>query len=98
MYHICEAMEPAPAGLEKMTNLESGKYEISDNNDDNALFFHYWQFHRTIIRKRPDLWEAYELTFAEQPNKTRLDTAENCWIEKVDASINKARTCLPRFK
>ena len=82
----------------KMTNLESGKYEITDNNDDKALFFHYVQFHKTIIAKKPDLWEAYELTFAEQPSKARLDTAENCWIEKVDASINKAKTCLPKFK
>ena len=39
----------------KMTNLESGKYEITDNNDDKVLFFHYVQFHKTIIAKKPDL-------------------------------------------
>ena len=51
-----------------------------------------------MIAKTLNLWDAYQLTFAERPNKSALDTAESCWMEVVDAGINKAKTCLPKFK
>ena len=66
----------------KMINLKTGKCEenSSKNNYDKALFLHYAQFHKTIIAEKPNLLDAYELTFAEKPNKAGLDAAENYWI------------------
>ena len=83
------------------TMINSGKNyreKTTADSDDKALYYHYVQHHKTMIAKTLNLWDAYQLTFAERPNKSALDTAESCWMEVVDAGINKAKTCLPKFK
>ena len=79
-----------------------GKYNYAkkqDNFDDNnALFDHYQNFHKNLITKNLQLWNAYHITFVERPRRLELDVSENFWIEKTAAEINKAKTLLPKFK
>ena len=69
-----------------------------ENNDDKALFLHFETNHKQSINNMLNLWDAYSVTFVERPRKNNLDAAENSWIEKTNAKINKARTHLPKFK
>ena len=72
--------------------------EQKEESDENALFFHFVRQHKPIIQENLNMWDAYKLTFVERPKKAALEMAENCWIERLNAEINKAKTCLPKFK
>ena len=83
----------------KMMNQDQKSQDNQEKENDNqVLFKHYQKMHKTIIKKKIKIWEAYSLIFVERPDRRELDTAESFWIDKTEAKINKARTALPCFK
>ena len=81
-----------------MINNKKNDYRDEPNNDNHALYDHYVKFHKKLINTKLQLSDAFEVTFVERPSRVDLDYAENFWIERTDASINKAKTLLPKFK
>ena len=68
-------------------------------SDERALFNHYTKHHIEILRnKKLELSDAFGVIFIEQPDYSQLDIKENYWISKLGASINIAKTFLPKFK
>ena len=81
----------------------SGSGSSSNNKveawaDRYALFLHYKKNHSNLLSLNSmKLSDAYEVVFIEKPNFTILDTRENFWIRKLNASINLSRTFLPKY-
>ena len=87
----------------KETILETKSHDYENEKilkDDQALTNHYLKTHKDIIKTRkPKLAEAYEVIFVEAPKrKEDLDLAESCWLAKLEAKINIAKTVLPRYR
>ena len=70
---------------------------MNDNMDEAALFQHYRKFHPNELQNR-ELADAFGVFFIEQPKYHLLDIRESFWISKLLASINIARTILPKYK
>ena len=66
--------------------------------DENALYNHYMKKHPKVLKTNTPLSEAYHVIFVETPDADKLDTRENYWISKVNATINIARTFMPKYK
>jgi hypothetical protein len=76
---------------------DTGKEE-DQWNDENALFLHYRKKHRSWLTNNTRLSDAYKVVFIEKPNAKNLDVRESMWIGKVQATINIAKTYLPKYK
>ena len=81
-----------------MINNKKNDYRDEPNNDNHALYDHYVKFHKKLINTKLQLSDAFEVTFVERPSRVDLDYADNFWIKRTDANINKAKTLLPKFK
>ena len=66
--------------------------------ENNALYLHYAKTHLAKLSATMPLSEAYQLIFVEKPRPSQLDMRENYWIGKVDATINIAKTYMPKYK
>ena len=66
--------------------------------ENYALFLHYSKSHKEWLTKHNLLADAYKVIFLEKPNPRNLDIRESVWIGKVQAKINIAKTCLPKYK
>ena len=77
---------------------ESELKEIDFNKDEQALFKHYLNFHKSDISNNLVLANAFNVLFLSQPNYHRLDIEESFWISKTGADINIQRTILPKVK
>ena len=84
-------------------SLKNGNF---DNNLENvqekgkkSLSVHYAKFHRDkLIKSKIKLADAYKVVFVEKSSKTKLDIAENFWVNRLRAKINIAKTILPMYK
>ena len=54
--------------------------------------------HQNVLKTHTALAEAYHVIFVETPDADKLDNRENYWISKVNATINIAKTFLPKYK
>ena len=83
-----------------ITSRESGSVSFKDERDreQNALFLHYWKNHRPVVNKLPKISEAYRVIFIESPKPVNLDIRESFWMNKLGASINIMKTCLPKYQ
>ena len=81
----------------KLANNQKEAKDTS-NQDDAALITHYRKYHKDISIKELDIADAFGVFFIEQPKPHALDIKENYWISKMMASINIAKTFLPKFK
>ena len=79
---------------------ESGNSSAHDENwkEQNALFLHYRNKHRDIMCETLELSDAYAVIFVESPKPAQLDLRENFWINKLKATINITKTCLPKYQ
>ena len=68
------------------------------NNDEQALYKHFVNFHKDQLNKNMGIEDAYTVKFLEQPRYDKLDIQENYWIGKLKAEINISRTFLPKIK
>ena len=66
--------------------------------ENNALYLHYARNHKEQLLTTVLLSDAYKLIFIERPHPRQLDTRENYWIGKLDATINVAKTYMPKYK
>ena len=66
--------------------------------EQNALFLHYRQKHQQRLCATLKLSDAYEVVFVENPKASKLDLRESVWIRKLNATINIAKTCLPKYQ
>ena len=80
----------------KAWELKKKGQEVCDDNDEQALFVHFYKNHSP--RKNIKISEAYKVWFLEKPSYHRLDAAESFWITKLKASINIRKTFLPKIK
>ena len=78
-------------------NLCLGKEKLKEDSDNGALFKHYKRHHQDADLKTLQLADAYGVMFIEQPTKRNLDIRESYWIAKLNASINIAKTILPKI-
>jgi len=70
--------------------------KTDSDKDQMALSRHYSENHGTI--NKPPLYEAYIVTFVEQPSCHSLDICENKWYHLIDAQINIQNMILPHVK
>ena len=86
----------------KMVKSRSSGNATEEKNErwkeNNALYLHYAKHHPTKLTNATQLSETYQLIFVEKPHPSQLDTRENYWIGKVDATINIAKTYMPKYK
>ena len=83
------------------TRLHNDDNITTSQSDEQALFIHYMAHHReqlTITSDQMLLSDAYSVIFLEEPQMKNLDLRENFWISKLEASINIAKTFLPKVK
>ena len=75
-----------------------GVNKKEETKDDQALFIHFTKYHKDLIKDHFEISDAYQVVFIEQPSYKKLDIQENFWIGKLRATINIARTYLPKYK
>jgi len=69
--------------------------EIDEYNKDKVALLRYFsEFHGDV--NRPQIHEAYTVTFAEEPNSLSLDFCEDKCYHKLNAQINIQNMILPR--
>ena len=82
----------------KLTNKENKANENNLNLDEAALWTHYRKMHKNISVEKLDMADAFRVFFIEEPQMHALDIKENFWSTKLMATINIAKTFLPKFK
>ena len=66
--------------------------------EQNALFLHYSREHRENCQETLLLSDAYEVVFIENTKPSMLDIREHHWMVRLNATINIAKTYLPKYK
>ena len=66
--------------------------------EQNALFLHYSREHQEQCQEALLLSDAYEVIFIEKTKPSMLNIREHYWIVKLNATINIAKTYLPKYK
>ena len=81
-------------------NAKSEQMEDKNNSwkDQNALYLHYVKNHSDKLHAEMSISDAYIIAFIEKPDFKHLDTRENYWISKINATINIAKTFMPKHK
>ena len=74
-----------------------GQENIKEGNDEAALFKHYKKVHPKIKLTDYSIADAYGVVFIEQPSFKDLDIRESYWISRLLASINIAKTIIPKY-
>ena len=69
-----------------------------DSKDEQALFAHYAHKHPECHHNYLQLYQGYEVIFLWKPKVENLDTEENTWMNRLDATINIMGTFLPKYK
>ena len=86
----------------KMGRVNAKLQQIEDKNnswkDQNALYLHYVKNHSDKLHAEMSISDAYIIAFIEKPDFKHLDTRENHWISKINATINIAKTFMPKHK
>jgi len=79
------------------SNWNRPNWEIDENNKDRvALSQHFSDSHGNV--NKPSIYEAYIVTFVEEPNSLSLDFWEDKWYHKLNAQINIQNMILPRVR
>ena len=70
--------------------------KTDSDKDQMALLRHYLENHGNI--NKPPLYEAYTVTFVDQPSCHSLDFCENKWYHVIDAQTDIQNMILPHVK